>query len=129
VAASVTDTAKRKLIKQRVAYWQERLLLQNWSIHLRWKHKLLDDKKIVAYVKTDVNYRIAKIYFILPAITNNVISRIGEFVLHELLHVVNAEYDWLIEEFVSAYPNALYYKVREQTTEHLTRIILEGGKK
>ena len=122
----MTDRDKRKLIKSRLAYWQDRLRLQRWEISTVFKQKFTGDYKgYIAHVGRDHDYLTAKISFCLPKVSEGIVD---ETVIHELIHIICAEYDWAIEEFTVGLPAKLYEKIRENTVETLTRIILEREK-
>jgi hypothetical protein len=128
VAASVTDTAKRKLIKQRVAYWQERLLLQLWTIvrisfHTKRKK---ENPSTMAETLVTAQYRKIHTRFYLPAVD---VNEIDYTIVHEFVHAILGDYDNYIESECEKPDCLTHLRISEQTTEHLTRIILEGGKK
>jgi hypothetical protein len=125
----VTDKEKKIIIIDRVNYWIQRMKLQHYEFYYRWHKKLNKvDKQRVAQVVPNTDYLRAVLHFILPALDNMTMKEIYDYVAHELVHVIMARYDWLIEEFAIGYPEALFTQIKENTVETITRIILEASK-
>jgi len=123
----VTDKEKRQEIRIWLKFWQQKLNLINWQIIPKWKNHLHSkNRKFVAEtINTNVYYRTVKVNFYLPAITQDVEKNIYQYTLHEIVHVLFSDYDWIIENFSVDCPNELYVKTRENMVENLTSIILK----
>jgi hypothetical protein len=123
----MTDKEKRAEILKTIAEFQERFNLWNWRIHPHFTKKInKGDRNTLADVEVSYSYKWADMRFYLPAILNT--KHIRETVVHEILHLLLSDYDWMITKTCLAYSEEVYAKVRENICEALTRIILKDEK-
>jgi hypothetical protein len=120
----MTDKQKRDNIKQSIEKWKELMYLQLWTIKIMFKHCYnKDDRHSFADVyRLRPEYKSARMRFYLPVYSNDV--NVDDYVIHELCHLVLSDYDYLIENECLAFPENGLVKVRENTTEHFTKILL-----
>jgi hypothetical protein len=121
----LTDRQKRAEIKRLLDKWMEVAYLQLWKYRLRFSNRFHPESNLyVADVSCiQPEYKTFRIRFYLPAITKEV--KIEQYVIHEIVHIVLTDYDYLIENECLAYPESSLIKARENTTEHITKIILK----
>jgi len=121
----MTDKEKIAEIKKQVKIWQDILLLQQWNIRLFFhKKKDRNDKDNMAHVTRKLEYRFSRIHFFLPNIKKKTLE---DTVIHELVHLVLGDYDWLLEKSILFMKPAIS-KVCEGTTTHVTKIIANIAK-
>lgn len=119
---------KRKELVERTKEWVQNLKLEHWNIDIFWRDKPLQGKEeVAAWVERDFDYQRAQIYVVVPLYerTEKEFSEEWAFryIVHELMHIVLAQYDMLLE---SPYKTEQEYdRIREQTTELLTRIVMD----
>lgn len=120
----MTDKEKRAEVRRQIEVWQGIFKLQRWDIYPKFHNKTLkSEPREVGYVKREYNYLRACIHLYLPNLSTEI--QIKDTIIHELIHVLLADYDWFIEEccLMSA-PRVVYEKTRENATEQLTQIIM-----
>lgn len=100
-------------------------MLQTWKIKLKLSNTVLeDDPGCKSLCARDAHYRTAQIFVFLPNITSKKMCR--AVMVHELVHLILTDYDYLLEKSGVAKDNLAYAKVCENTTEQFSRIILES---
>ncbi len=112
--------------KNKVKEYQARFGLQNWSIIIQ--ESPIDQDLRNAKTLADPRYYRA-IMTVYPILLNN--KEIwDEIVIHELIHIVMAQYDFYVDNYIefSKIPEnlsqELYFNEREATVSQLTSIIM-----
>lgn len=119
------NKAKIKKDVEKYAFeWQKKLLLTHWNLEISWEKDRSDDEA-AAWVKRVEDYARAYIYVheetFFETYTEWGKEKAFQYVLHELVHVLLADYDYLMRARFITQPE--YTSVRERTTEQLTRIL------
>lgn len=134
--------AIERLVRRRSPVWQKRLRLEHFGI----RHAFIDsyfgddgeeDFKITASTETRWNYFQAKVKWYLPSAARHELSDIEGTLVHELVHVLLAPEQYLLDKQVArdtdgldeadaALVTALYYERMEMATEQVTQTLLRA---
>lgn len=102
-----------------LAYYQSLFGLENWQIEVLWETKFTED----ASAKTLADPKYLKAYMWLSDHIKQTSKKWDEIIIHELIHVVMAWYDYYADNLAQEGTQELFFNVREHSVSQLTTII------
>lgn len=120
------DNKKAFLIA--LTYYQSLFGLDNWKIDVLWEKQFTEQ----AAAKTLADPKYMRAYVWLSEHTKQTASVWDEIIIHELIHIVMAWYDYYADNLSQEGTQELFFNVRENSVSQLTTImqrIIKANKK